>query len=300
MKSVTNKFETLRRAVGQAVVTAKAKSIERLQENDLPKKDVLAIARVAGIMAAKKTSELIPYCHPIPVDFVGIEYSIDSDSIEITATVEAVCKTGVEMEALTAASIAALTIYDMLKPIDKDIEIKETKLVSKEGGKSSYKEKIPGSFKAAIIVTSDSTAKGTRQDKSGKIIKECLDIYNIPSSYTILPDDKDKIAQKINELCDDGVQLIITTGGTGLGPRDVTVEATKEVAEREIPGIMEAARAYGQKRTPYAMLSRGIVGQIGKTLIANLPGSSKGTRESLDAIFPAILHSYKMMKGEKH
>jgi cyclic pyranopterin phosphate synthase len=100
--------------------------------------------------------------------------------------------------------------------------------------------------------------------------------------------------------CDEGVRLIMTTGGTGLGPRDVTVEATREIMEREIPGIMEAGRAYGQGRTPYAMLSRGIAVQRGRTLIMNLPGSSNGVRETLNAIFPAVLHAYPMMGGGGH
>ena len=104
----------------------------------------------------------------------------------------------------------------------------------------------------------------------------------------------------MKQLCDDGALLILSTGGTGLGPRDVTVEATKEIIDREIPGIMETARAYGQERTPYAMLSRGLAGQRGDTLIINLPGSSKGVEECLNAIFPAVLHGYKMMKGFGH
>ncbi|MCH7505621.1 bifunctional molybdenum cofactor biosynthesis protein MoaC/MoaB [PVC group bacterium] len=300
MKSITNKIETLRKAVAQSCVMVKPDSLERLLANNLPKKDVLAVARVAGVMAAKKTSELIPYCHPIPMDYVEIEYNFGEGCITIQAAVEAVSKTGVEMEALMAVSITALTIYDMLKPVDKDVIIQDTKLLSKTGGKSDFQEKIPASFSAAVIVTSDGTAKGTREDKSGKIIKERLKKFGIKSTYTVLPDEKDKIVAKLNELYRNGVQLILTTGGTGLGPRDVTVEATKEIMDREITGIMEAARTFGQKRTPYAMLSRGIVGQKGKTLIVNLPGSSKGCEETLDAIFPAILHSYKMMRGEGH
>ena len=92
----------------------------------------------------------------------------------------------------------------------------------------------------------------------------------------------------------------MTTGGTGLGPRDVTVEATEAVIDRQIPGVMEAARGYGQRRTPYAMLSRGIAGQKGKTIILNLPGSSRGVEETLDAVFPSILHAYPMMQAGGH
>ena len=188
----------------------------------------------------------------------------------------------------------------MLKAVDKDMEIVSTKLISKKGGKTSFAERLPKDFSAAVIVTSDGTSKGTREDTSGKIIKERLEDFGLHPSYTVLPDDKESIRKKLVELCGDGIHLILTTGGTGLGPRDVTVEATSEIMDREIPGIMEAARSYGQKRTPYAMLSRGLAAQKGKTLIVNLPGSSNGVRESLNAIFPHLLHGYLMMGGAGH
>ncbi len=300
MKSVSDKTTTLRRAKAVSVLVAKPEAIIRLKNNDLPKKDVLAVARVAGVQAAKKTFDLIPYCHPLPIDFVEISFEVQADRIVITAEVDAIWKTGVEMEALCAASVAALTIYDMLKPIDKDMEIISTKLISKKGGKSDYKEVLPGGFKAAVLVTSDGTSKGVRPDKSGKLIQERFESYNIKPLYEILPDEKDLIRAKLIKWCDEGVRLIITTGGTGLGPRDVTVEATREIMEREIPGIMEAGRAYGQSRTPYAMLSRGLAVQRGSTIIVNLPGSSNGVRETLNAIFPALLHAYPMMGGGGH
>ena len=132
------------------------------------------------------------------------------------------------------------------------------------------------------------------------MIKERLQQYGIDPSYEVLPDDKDLIVRKLKELCDQGVLLILTTGGTGLGPRDVTVEATREVIDREVPGIAETMRRFGQARTPYAMLSRGIVGLAGSTLMINLPGSSRGVAESMDAIFPALFHLYPMMRGGGH
>ncbi len=301
MRSVTNKIETLRRATAETRVSAAAETLKRLLENDLPKKDVFPIARAAGVLAAKKTPDLLPYCHPVPIDFVEIEFHVESLWwINVRATVEAVAKTGVEMEALTAASVTALTIYDMLKPVDETIEILYTKLLQKTGGKTSFKEKIPPNFKAAVIVTSDSTSKGVRLDQSGRLIEERLRFFGVDSSYEVIPDDKDLISAALQKYCENGANLIVTTGGTGLGPRDVTVEATETVIDREIPGVMESARCYGQRRTPYAMLSRGLAGQKGKTLIVNLPGSSKGVEESLDALFPSIFHAYKMMRGLGH
>ncbi len=300
MRSVTRKIETLRCAVAQSRVQARPETLKRLLANDVPKKDILPIARAAGVMAAKKTPELLPYCHPIAIDSVEIELDVQETFILIRATVEAVAKTGVEMEALTAASVTALTLYDMLKPIDTTIEITDTKLLSKVGGKTSFQEKIPAGFKAAVIVTSDSTSKGARQDKSGKAILDRLASLGISADYSVVPDDKEIIQSCLLGYCANGVNLILTTGGTGLGPRDVTVEAVEAVLDREIPGIMEAARSFGQRRTPYAMLSRGLAGQKGRTLIVTLPGSTRGVEESLDAVFPSMLHAFKMMKGASH
>jgi len=296
-----HKQTTLRIAQAQTRVIMSPKTLNAIVHKTTPKGDVLELARAAGVMAAKKTSDLIPYCHPLPLDGVEVNFKFLDDGIQIQSVVKAVWKTGVEMEALTAVSIAALTIYDMCKPIDKNMVIQDTKLTHKKGGKSDYEEKFLKSLKAAIIVTSDGTYKGTREDKSGKIIQERLKQLGIQEiAYTILPDERGEIQNKILNYCKEGCHLVITTGGTGLGPRDVTVEATKAIIEREVPGISEAMRNHGQQRTPYAMLSRGLVGLRDKTLIINLPGSSKGVDESMDAIFPAVFHAYKMMGGSGH
>jgi cyclic pyranopterin phosphate synthase len=300
MKSVTSKNTTLRRATARAVLRAKPDTVARIETNDLPKKDVLAVARVAGTAAAKRTPDLIPYCHPIPVDSVEIVFSVGADRVEITATVEAIWKTGVEMEALTAATAAALTVYDMLKPVDDDLSIESVRLVEKRGGKSDFREQVPEGFRAAVVVTSDGTAAGKRQDRSGRIICERLEALGIVPEYSILPDDEERIVEALQELIGRGTDLILTTGGTGLGPRDVTVEATRRVIEREVPGIVEAARSYGQRRTPHAMLSRGVAGICGRTVIINLPGSSKGATETMDAIFPGVLHAFPMIRGGGH
>ena len=301
MISTENKTSTLRKAKASATLLLKQTALEMLRERKTPKGDALEVAKVAGIMAAKRTSDIIPYCHPLPLDQVTIDYEFKDTEVKVTSTVTAIWKTGVEMEALIAAQITAVTLFDMLKMIDPEMKITDVHVLEKTGGKSSYKESIPEDFKAAVIVTSDGTFAGKRRDRSGQIIKERLESFGITGvEYKVLPDEIEEIEATLCNFYEQRFNLVITTGGTGLGPRDVTVDATKAIIDQTIPGIMEAARTFGQQRIPYAMLSKGIAGLKGKMLIVNLPGSSQGTAESLDAIFPAILHGYKMMDGGKH
>jgi len=302
MIDVSTKFQTLRIAKAQCRIRVRGDTITKIKEAKVPKGDVLSVARVAGIMNAKKTADIIPFCHPVPIDFIGIEFKLKEDAIIIFAEVKAIWHTGVEMEALVAVSCAALTVYDMLKPIDDTLEIIDIKLLEKKGGKSDFKEQFEVPKRAAVLVISDSTHRGEREDKSGKIIIEMLNSESIEVvEYKVLPDDISSIEEELRILSDQkGIDLVITTGGTGLGPRDVTVEATERVIERTIPGVSEAIRSYGQKRTPYAMLSRGIAGVRGKTIIVNLPGSSRGAKESMEVLFPGILHAYKMLTGGGH
>lgn len=301
MRDVADKINTQRTALAECGVHMQPETMMRLIKNDVPKPDVLAVARAAGIMAAKKTPDLIPYCHSVPLDVVKIDYDMSEDTVKIRAEAKAIWKTGVEMEALVAANIAAITVYDMLKPIDKSMEVLPSRLIEKHGGKTEFIERLPKDFRAAVIVTSDGTAAGKREDKSGKIIFEKLKSLGIAEIDTlILPDEIEKIRDALLSYCEAGVHLVVTTGGTGLGPRDVTVEATRAVIEREMPAVVAAMQSYGQARTPYAMLSRAAAGVRGHTVIVNLPGSSRGTLECLNAIFPALLHVYKMMRGGGH
>jgi cyclic pyranopterin phosphate synthase len=302
MFDVSWKYDTLREASAQARILVSTSSIEAIKRGSTPKGDVFSTARTAGIIAAKRTGEIIPLCHNIPVDYVSIDFDMKENEILIKSIVKTIWKTGVEMEALTSVAIAALTIYDMLKPIDDNITITEIKLLYKKGGKSDFLQEIEKEIRAGIIVISDSAAAGSREDKSGKIIEQELKKWNIKiESYKILPDDKDLIINELLRSTDQlKLDLVLTTGGTGLGPRDITPEATKEIIEKEIEGIIEAARAYGQRRIPLAMLSRAIAGVRGKTLIINMPGSPRAAKEYMDVLFPAVLHSFKMIEGGGH
>jgi molybdenum cofactor synthesis domain-containing protein len=155
-------------------------------------------------------------------------------------------------------------------------------------------------FKVAIITISDRGSKGEREDMSGPLIQEM--VRNLPGEvihYEIIPDEKEKIAEALKKSADQlKADLILTTGGTGLSPRDVTPDATLKVIEKEVPGFSEAMRAESLKKTPHAMISRAITGVRGSSLIVNLPGSPKSVRENLSVILPALPHALSKLKGD--
>ncbi|WP_159474235.1 bifunctional molybdenum cofactor biosynthesis protein MoaC/MoaB [Dyadobacter sp. 3J3] len=301
MVDITHKTNTLRIATAQAIVqVSRPETIAAIQNRTVPKGDVFEMAKAAGLLAVKKTPDLLPDCHPIPIEYTGVTYRIEDLTIVIELTVKTIYKTGVEVEAMHGASVVALTLYDMLKPIDKGVEIRNIKLLEKKGGKSDRKA-IPENLKTAVIVCSDSISKGIGEDKSGRKIIEKLDLLGIEvNDYSIIPDSKTTIQEKIKSLCAFSYQLILITGGTGLSPRDVTPEAVSELIDREIPGIAETARQYGQERIPTSMLSRSIAGLIGETLVLTMPGSTGGVTDYMDALFPHVLHVFSVMKGNKH
>ncbi len=302
MFDVANKPDTLRRAVALAIVKTSPESIQLVKEGRSPKGDIIEAAKIAATMAAKKTWDLLPYCHSIPIDNVKVDIELKESSIEVRVETKTVWKTGVEMESLTAASIGALTIYDMLKPVDDNLSIESIKLLEKSGGIKGISEKGGKKLRAAVLVISDSTSQGTREDKSGKLAVETLQKKGFEiSEYAVVADDSSSIESSLAKFCDElKVDLVITTGGTGIGPRDVTPEATKKIIEKEMQGLSEAMRTYGQRRTPLSMLSRGISGVRGNTLVVNMPGSTRAVSESFEALFPGLLHIYKMLGGYGH
>lgn len=301
MVDITHKSNTLREATAMVVVrVSKAQTIQAIKDKTVPKGDVFEMSRAAGLLAVKKTPELLPDCHPLPIEFAGIDYTISGLEIHIECCLKTIYKTGVEVEAMHGATVVALNVYDMLKPLDKGIEIERIKLIEKKGGKSDS-HPLKSQVKAAVVVCSDSIAAGKKEDRAGKAIIAALTSCDVPiAHYEIIPDEVEQIRSKVAAYKKEDIKIILFTGGTGLSPRDQTPEALAPLIDKKIPGMEEALRSYGQQRTPYAMLSRSVVGLSENTLILALPGSTKGAAQSMAALFPAVLHVFDIIKGGTH
>lgn len=302
MVDITHKSTTLRTAIAQAIVkVSKPETITAIKNRTVPKGDVFSMSKAAGLLGVKRTPDILPDCHPLPIEYTSVEYEINGLEITVLFTVKTIYKTGVEVEAMHGASVVALNMYDMLKPIDKGIEIHQIKLLQKKGGKSDFKDRFRKDLNAAVIVCSDTISDGQKEDRAGKAIIKKLEECDVTiSEYIIIPDEQDIIRSKAKLFQEQGIDLIIYTGGTGLSGRDVTPEALIPLLDRRIPGIEEAIRNYGQDRTPYSMLSRSVAGTIKDTLILALPGSTNGAKESMDAVFPSVLHVFRILKGARH
>jgi cyclic pyranopterin monophosphate synthase len=310
MVDVSGKPITARRAVAQAVVRMRTDVLDTLLDAGGPKGDAFGVARLAGIGAAKRTAELIPLCHPLPLDQVEVELTPDraAGTVTIRAEAAATARTGVEMEALTAASIAALTLYDMAKSLQRDIVVERVELLEKDGGRSgSWSARAPvadavAANEAVVVTCSNRSAAGQRDDTSGPVLVGALRDagWDVAPDAIVVPDDEGIIAVTLVRLADAGHRLILTTGGTGLAPTDVTPAATRRVIDREVPGLAELIRSTGLASTPMAALSRAVVGVRGSTLIANLPGAPRGALESLTALLPVLRHALDQLAGGDH
>ena len=301
MVDITHKNTTLRIAVASAIVTVSAdETIAAIKEGRVPKGDVFEMSKAAGLLGVKKTPELLPDCHPIPIEYTGFSFEIDGRQIHILCEVKTIYKTGVEVEAMHGASIAALNMYDMLKPIDRGVEIGSIKLLSKKGGKSDLKASGSG-LKGGVVICSDSVSAEKTEDRTGLAIqKRLIGLGLACEGVEVVPDEKEDIAAKLSSLSDTGCDLIVFSGGTGADPRDVTFEALSPLIEKRLSGVEEAMRSYGQARTPVAMFSRSLAGIYKNAIVLALPGSTAGATDSLNAVMPTLLHLIEVIQGKRH
>jgi cyclic pyranopterin monophosphate synthase len=293
MVDVGGKAVTARSATASGRFVTTAEVIALVKADNMPKADVLATARVAGIQGAKKTSELIPFCHPIALTSVNVDFAFGDDHVVVTATAKTSGQTGVEMEALTAVAVAGLTLHDMVKAVDPAASMTDVRVVEKTGGKSDLGAVTPNT--AIVLVSSTRSAAGTQDDTTGPRIAAWLDERHYSTQTEVVADADIHTALAAAVAAHPAV--IITTGGTGASPTDRTPEATAAVIDFELPGVAEAIRALGLTKTPTAALSRGLAGVAGGTVVVNLPGSPGGVKDGLSVLDELLPHLVAQVAG---
>ncbi len=317
MVDVGDKAVTSRTAEAGGRLVVSARVIELLRGEGVPKGDALGVARIAGILGAKRTPDLIPLCHPIAISGVKVELELTDGAVEIYARVKTTDRTGVEMEALTAVAVAGLTLHDMVKAVDPTAVLTDVRVLSKAGGRSGDWSRepspgaavtapessgrspgLPGGALARVVTVSDRSHAGTRPDTSGPTLASLLEgLGFIVDGIVVVPDEAGPVCDALREAVSEGIDLVVTTGGTGFAPRDVTPEATRRVLDREAPGLVEVLRSADRERVPTSILSRAVAGIAGGSIVVNLPGSTGGVRDGVKVLAPVIGHAIAQVRG---
>ena len=320
MVDVGGKPATQRIARARARVRMSPASAGAVRRGEIPKGEVLGVARLAGIQGAKQTAQLIPLAHPLALTLIDVAATVTAEEglVEITSEVRTLGPTGVEMEAMTACAIAALTVYDMVKGLERGVVLEEIVLLEKRGGRSDYLREAPADGtktpdspeavrtagetrgpRTALLTISTSRAGRPELDESGPRLAALAERLGAEiAGRELIADDRRTIEERIRHWADvEGCTLVLTSGGTGVAPSDVTPDATAAVIEREVTGIAEAMREASRPHTAHWMLSRSIAGVRGSTLIINLPGSPRSIEQVGTALLDAIPHALELIAG---
>ncbi|WPF82728.1 bifunctional molybdenum cofactor biosynthesis protein MoaC/MoaB [Sanguibacter sp. 4.1] len=335
MVDVSAKPVTQRAAVAVGRVLCAPETVEALRRGELAKGDALAVARIAGIAGAKRTPDLVPLCHPVAITGVEVSVELVADGVEIRAQVRTAERTGIEMEALTAVTVAALTVVDMVKAVDRAAHIGRVWVERKEGGASGTWERgkqvaadeaqTPGTgtgtgtgtgvsasasagrevqgpraeVQAVVVTVSDRCSAGERDDVSGPVLAEILTGWGAQVSRAVVADDAEAIAEAVRDAVDCGARLVLTTGGTGVTSRDVTPETVRPLLDKELPALAQAVRDAG-RGTPGALLSRCVAGIVGRSLVVTLPGSPGGVRDGARVLAEVVEHLLDQLGDGDH
>ncbi|MDQ1630383.1 MAG: cyclic pyranopterin monophosphate synthase [Frankiaceae bacterium] len=313
MVDVADKAVTARTATARGRVTTTPEVVALLRGAGVPKGDALGVARLAGILGAKKVPDLIPLCHPIALAGVTVELTVADDGVDITAVTKTADRTGVEMEAITAVAVAGLALHDMIKAVDPAAVLTDVRVMEKTGGKTGLWRRddarvstpaptpaptVPSGARAVVVAVSDRAFAGTYPDRGGPLLAGLLtELGFAVGDVVLVPDDVEAIVDALRTAVAEGIDLVVTTGGTGFSPRDNTPEATRQVLERDAAGLVETLRAADRDRVPTSVLSRGVAGTAGRTIVVNLPGSTGGVRDGVRVLAPVIGHAVAQVHG---
>lgn len=318
MADVGRKRITPRRAVAVGELTA-GEAFAAIVERTLPKGDAVAMAEVAGLQGVKSASRLMPLCHPLPIEHMDVRCVPQPErrAIRVYCEVATQARTGVEMEALAGVNAALLTLYDLTKPVNPALAMGGIRLLFKEGGKKGlwfhpegiseeeqdyYAPRGPAGLdgvSAEVVTLSDRASRGEYPDKAGPLLVERLKALGAEvGPAEVRPDEPEGLAVRLRELADEGVKLVLCTGGTGPGPHDHTPEALARVEDRRLSGLGEMFRSESSQHTPLAWLSDAEAVVVGGTLVIALPGSSKAVSQGMEILAPILAHTLKMVAGE--
>lgn len=318
MVDVTAKSPTVRRAEATGSIRMTPAAFAMVRDRRLPKGDALMLAEVAGILGAKQTPSLLPLCHPLPLEEIKVHCDLDeaNASVHVTCVVSTTAKTGVEMEALMGTSTALLCLYDLIKMVEPALVLEQVRLNFKEGGKKGLwlhpeskdvSAPVPELARplaatcCGVLTISDRVSAGTAEDQSGPAAALWLrDQGAAAVESTVVPDEMKRIQSAIQSFAERGLPLVISTGGTGMGPRDVTIAALAALGAKEAKGIGELLRQSGSVRKRAAWLSSASGFIVHKTLIVALPGSPKAVREGLAALADLLPHAIHIIQGGNH